>query len=63
MTVTVRLADSIAIPDSDEWLAEWETVAPPVPGDVLLVDGSVYEVEGRLWRGSDEVCCSLSRRP
>lgn len=62
MTVTVRLSDSITYPE-EECLAVWEMSAPPAEGDVLVLGGSVYEVKGRLWRGADEVCCSLSRRP
>jgi len=63
MTITVRLADAIAFPGTDRCLAEWETSVPPEAGDLLVLNGEIYEVEGRIWRDEDELFCSLSRRP
>jgi len=61
MTVTVRCSDALALPE-DDWLAVWETCAVPAPGDVVSIGGEPYDVEGRVWRGGNEVLVRLSRR-
>jgi hypothetical protein len=64
MTVRVCFADGLAYPAREEFLATWETCAPPAEGDVVvLAEDRVFEVDGRVWRGADEVICSVSRFP
>jgi hypothetical protein len=61
--IDVRFSDSVAYPAQEEFLATWSMHAPPAAGDVVVLGGRAYEVEGRLWRGESEAICSVSRYP